>query len=207
VTNFPPSTLTAPGIFDYADAAAVQAQTDLAAAITAYEALTFVNLGSAVNMSVSGNGSTAATYLPGNYKSTSSLDIPTTITLDAQGNSNAIFVFYATASTVTLESGASVLLVNGAKAENVYWIVGSSFTSVFAVTSNMVGNILAHTSITLGGGTLNGRALANTGAVTISTTEVITAPAFSGGSSGGSGARANLHYQGSLAGVSLRSGE
>ena len=207
VTNFPPSTLTAPGIFDYADAAAVQAQTDLAAAITAYEALTFVNLGSAVNMSVSGNGSTAATYLPGNYKSTSSLDIPTTITLDAQGNSNAIFVFYATASTVTLESGASVLLVNGAKAENVYWIVGSSFTSVFAVTSNMVGNILAHTSITLGGGTLNGRALANTGAVTISTTEVITAPAFSGGSSGGSGASANLHYQGSLAGVSLRSGE
>ena len=40
----------------------------------------------------------------------------------------------------------------------------------------MVGNILAHTSITLGGGTLNGRALANTGAVTMATTEVITTP-------------------------------
>jgi len=91
VTNFPPSVLLAPGIFDYADAASLQAQTDLTAALVAYEALVYTNLGSAVNMSVSGNGSTAATYLPGNYKSTSSLDIPTTITLDAQGNAGAIF--------------------------------------------------------------------------------------------------------------------
>jgi hypothetical protein len=204
VTNFPPSVLLAPGIFDYADAASLQAQTDLTAALVAYEALVYTNLGSAVNMSVSGNGSTAATYLPGNYKSTSSLDIPTTITLDAQGNAGAIFVFYATASTITLESGASVLLVNGAKAENVYWIAGSSFTSIWnGIVSNMVGNILAAASITLGGGDLKGRALAHT-SVTLSTTETIEAPAFA--SAVASGATANLHYQGSLAGVSLAGG-
>jgi hypothetical protein len=176
VTNFPPSTLTPPGIFDYADAAATQAQVDLAAAIVAYEALTFTSLGTGVNMATSGVGGSNR-YTPGNYSSTSSLDIPTDIVLDAQGNPNAVFVFYATASTVTLESGASVKLINGAQASNVYWIVGSSFTSIWnGIVSNMVGNILAHTSITLGGGTLAGRALANTGAVTISTTETITVP-------------------------------
>jgi len=204
VTNFPPSTLTAPGVFNYADAAATQAQVDLAAAIVFYQGLT-PTLSGLSNLSTGGNGSSASTYIAGNYFSAgaSSLDIPTSITLDAQGNSSAVFVFVA-GSTITLESGASVLLVNGAKAENVYWIVGSSFTSVFAGTSNMVGNILAHTSITLGGGTLAGRALANIGAVTMSTTETITAPAFAAAVA--SGANATLKYQGRLAGTSLTEG-
>ena len=206
VTNFPPSILVAPGIFDYADAASLQAQTDLQTALTYYEGLVYTSLGSGVNMSTSGNGSTAATYLPGNYKSTSSLDIPTDITLDAQGNAAAVFVFYATASTVTLESGASVKLINGARAENVYWIVGSSFTSIWnSIVSNMVGNILAAASITLGGGDLKGRAIAHT-SVTISTPETIEAPAFQSGSAGTAGASANLHYHGNQSGVSLQGG-
>jgi hypothetical protein len=180
VTNFPPSTLTSPGVFHYADAVALQAQVDLAAAIVYFQGLTPTKSGLS-NLATGGNGSTAATYTPGNYFSApaSSLDIPTSITLDAQNNSAAVFVFVA-GSTITLESGASVLLVNGAQAANVYWVNGSSFTSVDGGTSAMVGNILAHTSVTLGGGTLNGRALANIGAVTLSTTEVITAPASSG---------------------------
>jgi hypothetical protein len=104
------------------------------------------------------------------------MDIPTSITLDAQGNANAIFVFKA-GSTLKLESGASVLLVNGAQAANVFWVVGTSFTSVWnGVISNMVGTIMAADSITLGGGTLIGRALAQTAAVTLSTTETITVP-------------------------------
>ena len=104
------------------------------------------------------------------------MDIPTSITLDAQGNANAIFVFKA-GSTLKLESGASVLLVNGAQAANVFWVVGTSFTSVWnGIISNMVGTIMAADSITLGGGTLVGRALAQTAAVTMSTTETITVP-------------------------------
>jgi hypothetical protein len=177
VTNFPPSTLTPPGVFHYADAVATQAQVDLAAAIVLFQALPPTQSGLS-NLSTNNGGGGAGVYRAGNYFSApaSSLDIPTTITLDAQGNPNATFVFVA-GSTITLESGASVLLVNGALAKNVYWVNGSSFTSVFAVTSNMVGSILAHTSITLGGGTLAGRALANIGAVTLSTTDNITAPA------------------------------
>ena len=177
VTNFPPSTLTAPGVFDYDNAVAIQAKLDLVAAIASYSGLTFTSLsGSSANLSVLGNGSSASTYIAGNYSAGTSMDIPTSITLDAQGNPNAVFVFKA-GSTLTLESGASVILANGAQAANVFWVVGSSFTSIWnGIISNMVGTILASTSITLGGGTLIGRALANTGAVTMSTTETITVP-------------------------------
>jgi hypothetical protein len=184
VTNFPPSTLTAPGVFHYADAVATQAQIDLAAAIVYFQGLT-PTLSGLSNLATGGNGSTEYTYTAGNYFSApaSSLDIPNTfggITLDAQGNPNAIFVFVA-GSTITLESGSSITLINGAQAANVYWVNGSSFTSVDGGTSNMVGTILAHTSITLGGGTLVGRALANIGAVTLSTTEIITLVQAGGG--------------------------
>lgn len=184
VTNFPPSTLVPPGVFHYADATATQAQVDLAAAIVYFQSLTPTLTGLS-NLSTGGNGVNNHTYTAGNYFSApaSSLDIPTSITLDAQGNPGAVFVFVA-GSTITLESGASVLLTNGAVAANVYWVNGSSFTSVFGGTSNMVGSILAHTSITLGGGTLAGRALANIGAVTLSTTDVINAPSATSGQTG-----------------------
>jgi hypothetical protein len=172
VTNFPPSTLTSPGVFHYADAAATQAQIDLAAAIVYFQGLT-PTLSGLGNLSTGGNGVNNHTYTAGNYFGATSLDIPTSITLDGQGNANAVFVFVA-GSTITLESNASVLLVNGAQAQNVYWVNGSTFTSVFGTVSAMVGTILAHTTVTLGGGTLNGRALANIGAVTLSTTEVIS---------------------------------
>ena len=206
VTNFPPSTLTAPGVFHYDDAVAIQAQVDLAAAIVYYQGLT-PTLSGLSNLATSGNGANVHTYLPGNYFSAgaSSLDIPNTfggITLDAQGNANAVFVLVA-GSTITLESGSSITLANGAKAENVYWINGSSFTASGA-SDTMVGNILAHTSITLNGGTLNGRALANVGAVTLATTENINAPAYAPAVA--SGAQALLKYQGRLAGTSLCEG-
>jgi hypothetical protein len=188
VTNFPPSTLTAPGVFHYADAVATQAQVDLAAAIVYFQGLT-PTLSGLSNLSTGGQETTVTggdTYTPGNYFSVpaSSLDIPTTIYLDAQGNANATFVFVA-GSTITLEAIANVRLLNGAQAGNVYWVNGSSFTSSGTAPQAMVGTILAHTSITLGGGTLAGRALANIGAVTLSTTENITfvAAVSSGGAS------------------------
>lgn len=168
ITGFPPGVVASPGTIDNADAAA--AQTAGAAAYTYYTGLSFTSLSaSSANLSVLGNGSTASTYTPGNYSAGSSMDIPTSITLDAQGNSAALFVFKA-GSTITLESNASVLLINGALPANVVWLPGSSFTSV--APSTMQGNILADTSITLGGGVLNGRALAglvtSSGAITLS---------------------------------------
>ena len=182
VTNFPPSTVTAPGVIEGPDALTGQAQTDLVAAIL-YWGTTYVSPGgshvvAADNLSTNTSGGSAGVYHAGKYTG-GALDMPTNITLDAQGNPQAIFVFVA-ASTVTLESGANVILANGAQAGNVYWVVGSTLTTIWNDTrSDMVGNILAHTSVTLGGGTLNGRALANTGAVTMATREVITVPVLS----------------------------
>jgi hypothetical protein len=131
------------------------------------------------DLSTNNGGGGVGVYHAGVF-SGGALDIPTSITLDAQGNSDAVFVFIS-ASTTKLESGASIILANGAQAANVVWVVGSSFTSIWnGISSDMVGNILAYTSITLGGGTFSGRALAvggGNGAVTISTAEAITVPA------------------------------
>jgi hypothetical protein len=182
ITGFPPGVVLAPFGIDNADS--LQARLDALSAYNTFAAQSFPNsIANAGNLSVSGNGSTASTYLPGNYvAAVSSLDIPTSITLDAQGNSAAVFIFKTNgASTIKLESGASVLLVNGAQAANVVWLVGSSFTSIYdGLNSVMVGNILAQASITLGGGILNGRALAglnnSSGAITIAASEAITVP-------------------------------
>jgi uncharacterized protein (TIGR03437 family) len=108
------------------------------------------------------------TLTPGLYKSTSSLAISSgDLTLDAQGNPNAVFIFQI-ASTLTLTSGRQVVLAGGANAANIFWQVGSSAT--LGTTSVLYGNILAAVSIsTLTGSTLHGRALAQGGAVSVDT--------------------------------------
>jgi type VI secretion system secreted protein VgrG len=170
ITGITAGNFVSPATTDNTNASA--AQTALAAAITYYQGVT-PTLSGLSNLSTGGNGSTASTYTPGNYFSVaaSSLTMPTGIILDAQGNPNAVFVFVA-GSTINLASGQTVALVNGAVAANVVFVAGSSFTSV--ATSTMNGNILAVASITLGGGVQNGRALANTGAVTISAATTVT---------------------------------
>ncbi len=108
------------------------------------------------------------TLAPGLYKSTSSLAISSgDLTLDAQGNANAVWIFQI-ASTLTTTSGRQVILAGGAKAANIFWQVGSSAT--IGTTSVFQGNILAAVSISmLTGSTLAGRALAMGGAVTLDT--------------------------------------
>jgi serine protease AprX len=117
------------------------------------------------------------TLTPGVYRSGSSIGLTGTLTLDAQGDPNAVFVFQA-GSTLITASGSRVKLVNGAQACNVFWQVGSSATLGSATV--LAGNILALTSITMNDGvTLNGRALARNGAVTL-INDTITAPHCAG---------------------------
>ena len=106
------------------------------------------------------------TLPPGLYKSTSSLAISSgDLTLDGQGNANAVFIFQI-ASTLVTTSGRQVILIGGAQAANVFWQVGTSAT--IGTTSHMKGNIMADQSITIDtGATLDGRALARIGAVTM----------------------------------------
>jgi hypothetical protein len=157
VTGFPPG--IADGTIHSADGAAAQAQ----AALTAG----YVDAaGRSGGIAVAGD-LTGKTLTAGVYKSTSSLEISGDVTLDAQGNSNAVFIFQIS-STLTTGSGGHVILANGAKACNVFWQVGSSAT--LGTNSVFKGNILALASITVTTGVnLEGRALARNGAVTLDT--------------------------------------
>ncbi|MGP0021453.1 MAG: ice-binding family protein [Candidatus Sulfotelmatobacter sp.] len=155
VTGFPPGLVD--GTIHTADGAAALAE----AALTAG----YIDAaGRAGGISVSGDlvGQTLTT---GVYKSTSSLAESGDLTLDAQGNSAAVFIFQI-ASTLTTGSGSHIILANGAKACNVFWQVGSSAT--LGTNSVFNGTIMAQTSITITTGvTMQGRALAINGAVTL----------------------------------------
>ena len=95
------------------------------------------------------------------------------MTLDAQGDGNAVWIFQI-ASTLTTTSGRQVILSGGARAGNIYWQVGSSAT--LGTNSVFKGNILADQSITLTtGATLDGRALTRIGAVSLDS-NTITVP-------------------------------
>jgi Ice-binding-like/Bacterial Ig-like domain len=161
VTGFPPG--QAGGAIHSADGAAAQAQIALTAG--------YIDAaGRAGGTAVAGD-LVGQTLTAGVYTSTSSLAISGDVTLDAQGNSDAVFIFQIS-STLTTGSGSHVVLANGAKACNVFWQVGSSAT--LGTNSVFKGNILALTSITITTGVnLEGRALARNGAVTLDT-DVIT---------------------------------
>jgi hypothetical protein len=124
------------------------------------------------------------TLAAGVYKSASSLGLTGALTLDAQGDPNAVFVFQA-GSTLTTASMSQVNLVNGAQACNVFWQIGSSAT--LGTASGFAGNILALTSISLNDGvTVQGRALARNGSVTL-INDTITVAHCAPGTTGGSG--------------------
>jgi hypothetical protein len=105
------------------------------------------------------------TLAPGAYKFASSAQLTGALTLDAGGDPSAQFVFEI-GSTLTTASASSVVMINGASPCNVYWQIGSSAT--LGTTTAFEGNLMASASITLNtGATLQGRALASTGAVTL----------------------------------------
>jgi hypothetical protein len=106
------------------------------------------------------------TLTPGLYKSTSSLSLSGTVTLHGSG----VYIIQI-ASGLTVGTGGTVVLSGGATSDNVFWQVGSSAT--LGTTANFKGTILALTSISLAtGARLDGRALAQHGAVTLESNDV-----------------------------------
>jgi hypothetical protein len=67
--------------------------------------------------------------------------------LDAQGDQDAVFIFQAETTLVTC-ANSEIVLQNGARAENVYWVLGTALT--MGADSIMMGNVLAGTAITVG---------------------------------------------------------
>jgi len=107
-----------------------------------------------------------------------------TLTLDGQGDANAVFIFQATSTLVT--AGASqVVLINGARSCNVFWQVGDSAT--LGAASVFRGTTMADQSISLGNAvTVDGRLLARIASVTL-INDTITRPQCATGGGGGSG--------------------
>jgi hypothetical protein len=164
VGGFPPGILV--GTKHVNDNIATQAKLDLTAAYNDAAGRTCTDI-----VTLSGNIG-GLTLTPGLYKSTSSLAISSgDLTFDAKGNANAVFIIQI-ASTLTTTSGRKVILSGGAVASNIFWQVGSSAT--FGTTSVFKGTIMAMQSITFDtGASLNGRALARTGAVVMAGNAIV----------------------------------
>lgn len=164
VGGFPPGILN--GTLHINDAIATQAKMDLTAAYNNAAGRTATDI-----VTLSGNIG-GLTLTPGLYKSTSSLAISSgDLTFDAKGNANAVFIIQI-ASSLTTTSGRKVFLAGGASAANIFWQVGSSAT--FGTTSAFKGTVMAMQSITFNtGATLNGKALARSGAIVMAGNTIV----------------------------------
>lgn len=163
ITGFPPGVVLR-GSIHAGDAVAMQAQAD---ATSAY----IVLAGEAFDQDLSGQDLGGFTLLAGVYRFSSSAFLNGIVTFDAQDDPNARFDMQI-GSTLITGSGASVRVINGGDACNVFWQVGSSAT--LGAGSTFGGHILALTSITLttGATILDGSALARNGAVTLDTNSI-----------------------------------
>lgn len=163
VTGFPPGILV--GMLHAGTPTSAQAVADLTTAFNDAAGRTLCPVAVAGNL----GGQTLA---PGLYKSTSSLEITSgDLTLDAEGDADAVFIFQM-ASTLTTTPGRQVILAGGANAANIFWQVGSSAT--LGTTSAFKGTIMADQSITLNNGaTLDGRALARIAATSLDASTIV----------------------------------
>lgn len=164
VGGFPPGIHV--GTMQVNNTIASQAKLDLTAAYNDAAGRTATDI-----VTLSGNLG-GLTLTPGLYKSTSSLAISSgDLTFDAKGDANAVFIIQI-ASTLTTTSGRKVILAGSAQASNIFWQVGSSAT--FGTTSVFKGTVMAMQSITFNtGATLDGRALARTGAVVMAGNTIV----------------------------------
>jgi hypothetical protein len=163
------------GMIHIDDQAIITAQSDLRSAYNDAVSRT------TTSQSLPGNMG-GLTFTPGLYTNSTSVLIQgsgpaNNVTLDAQGDPNAIFIFQM-GSTLTTGPGAQVILAGGAKASNIFWQVGSSAT--LNTTTIFKGNVLAAVTITVNNGSaVEGRLLAGSssdGSVTVNASTV-TVPA------------------------------
>lgn len=161
ISGFPPGLVN--GTNHGGDAVTQGAKTDL---VTAYNDAAGRTPVTTVPTELGGTTVTGGTY----SSAAGTFGITGNVTLNGQGDPSSVFIFQM-ASTLTTATGSSVSLINGAQSCNVFWQVGSSATLGGSTTFR--GTILALTSITLvTGATIDGRALARNGAVTLDTNTI-----------------------------------
>ena len=168
ITGFPPGNIVpGTGLLHRGDAIAQQAQTDTTTAYLRLQGL----VNSPIAPALGGQ-----TLTPGIYDA-GAANLTGTLTLNGPG----LYVIQTTALTTSSGGTSAVNLIGGASACDVWWQVGSS--AAIGTGSSVAGNILALTSITLAtGASLQGRALARNGTVTLDTNAVT---ACAGGTAAG----------------------
>jgi hypothetical protein len=141
---FPGTSITGSYMLD--GGAVVGGATDFAASVLAAHAgaIAVRDNGNAMAIEMGG-----VTFTPGTYRSGSAINIAygTVVTLDAEGEGDAVFLFQAGTTLVTA-ADTYFNLLNGAKAENVLWALGTAAT--LGANSIVEGSILAGTAITFG---------------------------------------------------------
>jgi hypothetical protein len=161
-------------------------------AIEAKNALTtaYTNAESRPPSGSAGTQLAGQSFSPGVYNASESLLLSSgSVTLNAEGNPNAVFIFQI-GSTLITGSNTTVSLVNGAQACNVFWQVGSSAT--LGSGTHFVGTIMASASITANtAATIHGRLLARTAAVTLEDNTITTSNCASSASGSGGGTEAS----------------
>src|SRR5659263_780041 len=152
------ASVTLHGAVHVADAVAVQAKKDL---VTAYNDAAGRTPVATIATELGGH-----TLIPVSYDSASgTFEITGTLTLDAQGNPDGVFIFQMESTLVTAPF-SNIVLLNGARFCRIFWQVGSSAT--LGTSSHFEGHILAMASITANtGATIHGQLLARTGAVSL----------------------------------------
>jgi hypothetical protein len=184
VTGFPPAIIVNGAMYCSDDLAPpgvpamlLQAKNDLTAAYLFAEGAT-----APAPTTVSGDQG-GKTLAPGIYKSTSTLLIQLgNLTLDAQGDANAVWIFQIASAFTTIgggpypsPTGGNVILTGGAQAKNVFWQTASSAT--IGDYTSFKGNVMALQTITMGPySRADGRMLARNGAVTMTSTNIINKP-------------------------------
>lgn len=149
---------TVNGVIHQADAVALDAKNDLT---TAYNNAAGQGPPTTIQTDLGG-----LTLTPGVYTSvTGDFGLTGTLTLNAQGDPDAVFIFKSSSTLVTAAS-SQVNLINSAQSCRVYWQLGSSAT--LGAASDFVGNVLAQDSISVGNAVnVDGRLLARTASVTL----------------------------------------
>jgi hypothetical protein len=163
ITGFgPPSAIS--GVFHAGDFVAAAAQTAVA------QTFAYGNsLPGAVSIPADIGGEILG---PGVYAAPSSLAITGDLILDAHGNVDGVWVFQIPSTLTTASGNSHVMMMGGGQPDNVYWLVGSSAT--LGTGTAFCGNVLAATSITANtNALLDARLLAQSGAVTLDTNEII----------------------------------
>lgn len=125
-------------------------------------------------------GTPGPVYGPGLYRTANPIGFSGTITLDAGGNADAVFVFQTDAA-ITTQPNSTVILANGAQAKNVWWVAGAAAT--LGLSSTFKGSVISTAAVSAGIGStiglptqVEGRLFSRGAAVTVGAFTTVTVP-------------------------------